>query len=410
MPFTLCFANPGEIEIEAALVLGVNAKTCDSPIGYFGTGLKYAIATLLRNGCTISIWSGTVEYKFHTVEKTTRGTAYSQVYCNGLACGFTTDLGKNWELWHAYRELESNCRDEGGAGAATVVAKPAEGCTLIIASGAPLAAVWRNRSKYFLDQGACCHGGNNRVEIYEGEGIYYKGILVMPASTKYAYNLLDSHDLTEDRTLKDPWWAQYRIGEALLQNHSQLAQVLLDESTPERRWSWPPLPAAALPTLRAIDKAGKLTPDLHAALEAAETLRDGWKWRKPNRQEQKALLLAWDKVSVTGIVSRPVRVLLEQGSVLGACDSEGNIYIAPTTFDQGAVRLVGTLIEECLHADRKLKDNTRAMQDAILDLLGRVLVEDSAHDVPTPTWDKTDPVTDPDPVPSVAATADDMPF
>jgi len=49
--------NKGEIEIETITTMGVNVKECDSPIGFFGTGLKFAIATFLREGIAFALGS-----------------------------------------------------------------------------------------------------------------------------------------------------------------------------------------------------------------------------------------------------------------------------------------------------------------------------------------------------------------
>ena len=61
---TIYFTNPGEIDIRAVTTMGVNVKEGSSSIGYFGTGLKYAIATLLREGQEIIIHSGLTTYYF----------------------------------------------------------------------------------------------------------------------------------------------------------------------------------------------------------------------------------------------------------------------------------------------------------------------------------------------------------
>jgi hypothetical protein len=42
----LFFCTPGLIDLEAVFTFGVHAKETENPIGYFGTGLKYAIVTL----------------------------------------------------------------------------------------------------------------------------------------------------------------------------------------------------------------------------------------------------------------------------------------------------------------------------------------------------------------------------
>lgn len=49
------FETPGNLDIQAIAT---------SPIGFFGTWLKYAIAVLLREGCQISIFTNKTLYRF----------------------------------------------------------------------------------------------------------------------------------------------------------------------------------------------------------------------------------------------------------------------------------------------------------------------------------------------------------
>ncbi|MDD3302253.1 MAG: hypothetical protein PHN31_01760 [Candidatus Gracilibacteria bacterium] len=46
------FENDGEIDINSIKFLGCSTKDGIETIGKFGTGLKYAISVLLRNGIT----------------------------------------------------------------------------------------------------------------------------------------------------------------------------------------------------------------------------------------------------------------------------------------------------------------------------------------------------------------------
>jgi hypothetical protein len=52
MSAIVVFENPGEIDAAAIRTFGVSVKEGENPIGFFGTGLKYAIAILLRTGHT----------------------------------------------------------------------------------------------------------------------------------------------------------------------------------------------------------------------------------------------------------------------------------------------------------------------------------------------------------------------
>ena len=76
---TITFQNPGEIDIRGATIAGLSAKVGDSPIGKFGTGLKYAIASILRWGGEVTIYSGTDCYIFESEAIDFRGSEHHQV-------------------------------------------------------------------------------------------------------------------------------------------------------------------------------------------------------------------------------------------------------------------------------------------------------------------------------------------
>jgi hypothetical protein len=59
---SVIFQNLGLIDLRAVQIMGLNAKESKNPIGQFGTGLKYAIAVLLRNNCSVSIFRRPVRH------------------------------------------------------------------------------------------------------------------------------------------------------------------------------------------------------------------------------------------------------------------------------------------------------------------------------------------------------------
>lgn len=111
---TTTFYTPNPIPIEALTTFGVSAKECDNPIGYFGTGFKYATAVILRAGGRVTVHNGPDTYAFSARPKEIRGQSFNIIHMNDQPLSFTTDLGKNWEMWMAFRELYSNTLDEGG--------------------------------------------------------------------------------------------------------------------------------------------------------------------------------------------------------------------------------------------------------------------------------------------------------
>lgn len=111
------FENKGEIDINAFRLLGASTKEEDeSKIGFWGSGLKYALAILLRNNIDIKCYSGNKEIKIGTRKTKMRGETYEVITINGTPTSITTQMGKDWELWFAVREIYSNLLDEGGCG------------------------------------------------------------------------------------------------------------------------------------------------------------------------------------------------------------------------------------------------------------------------------------------------------
>ena len=111
----LVFENAGELDPRFLSTFGCSVKESDNPIGWFGTGLKFAIAVLLRTGHSIRVLTGTRQLEITTRTDTLRGQSFAFVCVDGEPAGFTTELGKNWELWMAYRELYCNTKDEPAA-------------------------------------------------------------------------------------------------------------------------------------------------------------------------------------------------------------------------------------------------------------------------------------------------------
>lgn len=104
----LVFKNPGHIDPVSITTFGISAKDTESAIGMFGTGLKYAVAVLLRNGYKITIYSGDKTYEFDVANNDVRNKTFNHVTMNGEFISFTTELGKFWEPWMAVRELVCN--------------------------------------------------------------------------------------------------------------------------------------------------------------------------------------------------------------------------------------------------------------------------------------------------------------
>lgn len=251
----LTFGNPGVLDPRAITTFGVNAKDGPNPIGHFGTGFKYAAAIILRLGGKIDIrtqdTTGRIcRYHFIPVLEFIRERSFCVVHMETLhgdeddtypnatsqALGFTTELGKNWEPWMAYRELRSNAMDEGGGVVAPgTIPAPFTETTI---SCAEVEAAHAEAGQFFLETAPLW--ANDDLEIHPARSdaaVFYRGIRVANISAPtalYTYNILRETQLTEDRTI-DRWLCNSRIAHSLaLLDNAELAEAIL--LAPERTY------------------------------------------------------------------------------------------------------------------------------------------------------------------------------
>jgi hypothetical protein len=211
--------NRGEIDLDVIKIMGVNVKDCDSPIGHFGTGLKYAIAVFLREGIELCMFIGKNRYDFFTEEKKIRDKAFRQCHIKGpydvVELPFTTELGRGWERWQGYREIRSNCMDEDGEQLTDESPCGEEGYTTFCIGDIDTRAV------FLQDMEVPLLYRSTQIEIYKGESdfIYYRGIRAkdLKRPSLHTYNILRKCDLTEDRRLCYDFEIEHAINETVAQ-------------------------------------------------------------------------------------------------------------------------------------------------------------------------------------------------
>lgn len=110
----LSLSSHGEIDAQALSLMGASVKDTGS-IGEFGSGLKYAIATLLRHNVGLEVWSGLRRINIEVRPEVFRGQDFGVIWIDGQATSITTRTGPKWHVRDAIRELWSNAIDEGDA-------------------------------------------------------------------------------------------------------------------------------------------------------------------------------------------------------------------------------------------------------------------------------------------------------
>lgn len=247
---TVVFRNEGVIDLHGVTTFGLCAKESKNPIGYFGTGLKYAIAVLLREGCEVVLNAGEKQLIFGTRLLRVRNDDFQEVTLNDVGLNFTTDLGRNWELWMAYRELAANAFDEGGTvNKIEGRAIPQKGVTsiMVVDPSGRFDKVYDERDTIFIE-------GKPRwelegVDVYDTMGggtyVYRKGIraMVLPKPALYTYDIQEGLRLTEDRTVSSTSDVYIALAKALskCEDATLIRQILLAdqrfwESTIDYHW------------------------------------------------------------------------------------------------------------------------------------------------------------------------------
>jgi hypothetical protein len=396
MPKSLIFTNPGEIDIRGAYIAGMSEKAnADTAIGYFGTGLKYAIAQILANGGKITIWSGLSNYTFYAAEMEFRGSTHHQIMMDfneagvqgdvasgTIPLGFTTGYGRKWTAWQIFRELYANALDESGNVAlADEVEGPSPGRTIIIVNGwEELAAQFHVKDGIILPPTTRYAGDDNNLSVAQrsSDHIYFKGVRVSDRNCLLLWNFKQGVQLTEDRTIEaGSWEISHLVSQFLTHSTSEsiIRTVLTaDKATFEHTamaWFNPPRSVEACSTAFAEVVTDLFRQDPvkwsdyeELALEFSPALRES---RVVTLTKLQSAMLDKAKSLVARmgyeyeVNNLPITVENLGGKTLGRYKN-GAISLSPLVFDQGTKQVVSTLYEECLHAKLGYSDLTYQMQ------------------------------------------------
>ena len=374
----ISFLTSGLIDPRAITTLGVSVKETENPIGFFGTGLKYAIAIILRNGGSITIWSGLDRYDFTAKTVSIRGQDIQLVCMNGQELGFTTQLGKQWEMWKAFREIYCNTMDEGGE-VIDGVHPPAAGNSVVHVTQPEFEQAYIERHKYFLTTQPIAKGVHANFHQGPENGIFYRGIRVMDtAGTRpmlFRTNITSKIDLTEDRTVKSQWDLWFHIGRSVLLSPDkafierwltagkdyQEHQISVDwaHETPSPEF----LEVAAMlmrDTSRPLNTSAIAVLARHAKVAAPKTIQ-----LLAHEQRRVDAAVSFCKRLGYEVDEYPILFVESLGNnVLGSADiSSRTVMISRQAIDSGDAMLAGTLLEEWVHLKHGYSDCERDMQN-----------------------------------------------
>jgi hypothetical protein len=379
----LVFRNPGLIDMAVVKTMGVNVKESDTAIGYFGTGLKFAIATILRGGGAIEIWRGPEVYRLGVLHQDIRGKEFDIVSLNGEALGYTTTLGKNWLAWMAFRELATNCIDEGGTfapgDADTAPCGPDE--TMIVVNCPDIMAAY-DKDDILISGNMLA--SNAYAEIYEGPSryVYYRGVRVYELSVpaRFKYNIVTSIRLSEDRSAAWLWEVHNAIELAI--QHCGDAAVIRDAVTCGEEFYEDKLSIGGSGSAQFMETVGELAlgranhPGLNSAAlaMARETaIKEMTPSHSVKLSEMNTEKLRRAKLLLTGagfdIAAFPMVIVDTLGNGALGLASDGKMFISMAAFDAGARELAATIFEEFAHLRSGHADCSRAFQNWIIDAM-----------------------------------------
>lgn len=381
----ISFITPTALPIEAATTMGVSVKESDGAIGKFGTGLKYAIAGILRLNGSVDIDIDGERNTFTAKDSDIRGRTFRIVHCNGQPCGFTTELGKHWEPWQLFRELASNTLDEGGRWAIGN-APASEGRTVIRVDCRQVEESERAEA-VFLPQSECLLKSTMGAQVYAGPSkhYYYKGIRAgsFPHIAPVTVDV-PSGSLSEDRLLdlsvveSELTWA-FRSATHFDEN---LLLTVMSQSDPAQFWvrhtndySWGQLPEKMLRFLADRPKFVQ-HPGLRKEFDAHLKRGGGAKWEEiPMTPRHLSLLSAGERLcDAIGVDPIPrtkvhfTRDLDDKTLAVTAMDTR-HVWFSTKLAAIGNDEFLCGYVEEAIHAMTGARDCTREFQNILLSLL-----------------------------------------
>lgn len=358
---------------------GINVKQGKNPIGHFGTGLKYAIAILLRSGCSITLVRGSRKHTFGLKKKKIRGKAFNFITMDGRELNFTSEVGKNWELWQAYRELHSNCVDEDGTiYLADEKSKCEANTTKICVEGLEL--IHRQNHDIILSSEPL--GENHYLAVHPGNSqyIFYKGIRIhtLTKPTRFTYNIKRNIRLTEDRTASYFWEVEsiLRRGVAGLMDRTLIDEIItcpdsyfektIDFGDYISEMSDPFTEQAAK---YVHDYSGKVnTTAVKACISKAPDKFVDQMVKTLTTMENELLTQALAFTHALGFDAAKFKIVVlnDMGQNVAGLAKKGVIYLAHSLFVQGPTMIATVLIEEFIHNEYGFSDETREMQNYLL--------------------------------------------
>ena len=410
--------SQGIIDPKAFHLIGASTKRDDkTKIGFFGSGLKYSLAYLLRNKINFRVFSDFKEFSFTTEATPFRGDKWFDVICiDGIPTSLTTEMGIDWEAWFIIREIYCNALDEGGSRISrkTEEPLPIQDHTVFYIDQAPFIDIVENWGLYFSegrpeqdliftdDRGnKYFRGGENRIN-------YRKGIRCDYVPDKRSLFNYDTQwvQINESRTIKSDWDFSWNLVAELKKSTSTtiISQILCQvNNTWEKSLHWDFhsfsdtwLDCVGDKTLVAVENAGfwieemKANPMAYIELpsmmvtglkdqfadqikvigEAQGNIKMPSKTLEPTEKQNYLLNAALEFLKKAKYnVENPCSIVrFNDPNLMGLADmTNKKILLSEKIFDKGQKYVVTTIMEENEHLVSRLQDETRGFQNHLFE-------------------------------------------
>lgn len=420
----LKISNRGEICKSAFVLMGASSKRDDdTKIGYFGTGIKYAIATLIRIGAPVMIYSGLDNIKIEKVSEEMRGKTYETLVIGGRQTSVTTEMGINWKPWQAIREIYCNAVDEDESNI-MVVDAPDQGIDFLMGEeGKTVFYIGvTDEIKHVIDNWDDYFSNNRKdvvldtpgFKVFYGRGkisLYRKGIRCYDSEVDSIYDYdLDDVAINEARIAESIYTVKRHIGKFWQERaNSEMVRTLFDKCDKEKfeyglEWlrhndfnaAWkevigdrkivPNSVAGYFPNELRDNTAVAMCGSLVRALDGfykgevrvAGRSDDFGDYLIVDPSPKQSFLIKevmsfFEEVGFE--INWPIKVaFFKEKKILGKAAYK-EIIISSTTFDLGKKMLAATILEETFHLESQCADETRGFQDFLINKLLTLLEE-----------------------------------
>lgn len=425
----LLIENKGEIDINSLILMGGSTKRNDpKAIGRFGSGNKYAIATLLKNGIDFKIFAGEKQVEIRTEKVKFRDVELDKIFIDGVETSLTMQMGPDWIEWFAIREQLSNAVDEGECNivSSTDIISGKEGKTRFYLELVPkIQEVVDNWDTYFTQDRIDCLEENKYGKIFinlsrdNSVVLFRKGIRSYDSKTPSLYHYdCPEFEINESRVIASTYGANQIVSNTLAfcKNEQVIRNVLknayIQKTYENTCWSsiftenlgpvwrkaignhriivaevggWYEEEARKYDCYIVTDTLAKMIKRNFPDVVVYGVLDDGTQEVLKKSYEmgdrEKFLLKECDNFfkETSYSVDYPIEVVdFEDEDTLGLAES-GTIYLSRKLFNMGKREIAVTIVEENEHLKTKFKDCSRALQQHFINMFISTLEEKNAY-------------------------------